>query len=342
MAKFKVVNPLASGTAAPTDFALEMEALEPIDAEVVVVAANTDEAFLAEARDADALLVGRGEISRTMIEGLERCKVISIGSVGTDRIDLAAATERGIPVSNVPDTFIEEVADHSMTLILAAHQRLTTLDKMCRDGRWSEGRPLLYQSPRLFGQSLGLISFGNVARAVALRAAPFGLRVLAFDPYLGELAMTRRGVEPVGLMELLERSDIVSMHAPGTAGTFHMMGEAQFRAMKPHAIFVNCGRGKTVDEGALVRALQERWIAAAGLDVFETEPPDPENPLLGMENVILTPHAASASARFDSERRRRVGREIALVLGGRWPMACVNPSVLEGSKLRQWKPHSME
>ncbi|PYN86230.1 MAG: 2-ketogluconate reductase, partial [Candidatus Rokuibacteriota bacterium] len=150
------------------------------------------------------------------------------------------------------------------------------------------------------------------------------------------------GVEPVGLTELLQRSDIVSMHAPATADAHHLLTEHHFRQMKPEAIFVNTGRGPTVDEPALIRALQEGWIAAAGLDVLEQEPPRPDNPLLRMDNVILSPHVASASARMDPERRRRVGQEIALVLSGRWPRSCVNPSVLEKTGLIRWQPYSME
>jgi len=222
-------------------------------------------------------------------------------------VDVAAATERGIPVTNVPDTFIEEVADHTIMLILATFRRLITMDRLVRESRWSEGRPLLSNYPRLIGQTLGLISFGHVARATALRAKPFGLRMLAHDPYIEELTMTQYGVEPVGLSELLQRSDIISMHAPSTPEVHHMLTEEHFRLMKPQVLFINNGRGPTVDEKALIRALQEGWIAAAGLDVLEQEPPDPENPLLHMDNVILTPHVASASARMGPETRRRVG-----------------------------------
>ena len=132
------------------------------------------------------------------------------------------------------------------------------------------------------------------------------------------------------------------MHAPATADAFHLLKEEHFRLMKREALFVNTGRGSTVDEAALVKALEEGWIAGAGLDVFEQEPALTTNPLLRMENVILTPHVASASARMDPERRRRVGREIALVLTGRWPMSCVNPTVLEKTSLRRWQPYSME
>ena len=146
----------------------------------------------------------------------------------------------------------------------------------------------------------------------------------------------------MNLTELLQRSDIVSMHAPATADAHHMMKEHHFRLMKPEALYISTGRGPTTDESALIKALKEGWIAAAGLDVFEQEPPDKNNPLLKMDNVILTPHAASASARFDPVRRRRVGQELALVLTGRWPRSCVNPSVLEKSKLVRWQPYSME
>jgi D-3-phosphoglycerate dehydrogenase len=192
------------------------------------------------------------------------------------------------------------------------------------------------------GQTLGLIAFGHVARAVAVRARAFGVHILAYDPYVEELVVSQHGVEPVNFTELLQRSDIVSMHAPSTADAHHMLTEHHFRLMKPEAIFISTGRGPTTDEPALIKALKEGWIAAAGLDVLEQEPPDANNPLLKMDNVILTPHVASASARFDPVRKRRVGQEIALVLNGRWPRSCVNPSVLEKGGLVRWQPYSME
>jgi D-3-phosphoglycerate dehydrogenase / 2-oxoglutarate reductase len=132
------------------------------------------------------------------------------------------------------------------------------------------------------------------------------------------------------------------MHAPACADGRPILTEAHVRLMKPTALFINTGRGSTVDEGALIAALQDGRIAGAGLDVLEQEPPQPDNRLLGMDQVVLTPHVASASARMDPERRRRVGREIALVLEGRWPRSCVNPSVLARTGLRRWQPYSME
>lgn len=320
----------------------EMEALAQIGAEIHEVVTDDEDEFIEVARNADAVYVQRTRLTRQGIEALQACKIIATASVGVDKIDVGAATERGIPVANVPDIFIEEVADHTMSLILATYRRLTLMDQMARDERWSQGRGVLYAFPRLFGMTLGLISFGNIARAVSHRAAPFGLRIIAHDPYLSELAMTKVGVEPVGFTELLQRSDIVSMHAPSTRETRHMMGEEQFRLMSPQAIFVNTSRGDTVDEKAMIRALDEKWISAAGLDVLEEEPPHPDNPILKMSNVILSPHVASASARMEPERRRRVGREIALALQGRWPRACVNPSTLPNSSLMRWKQYSME
>ena len=343
MAKFKIITPSgASYTAPGAGYKLELEALAPIDAEIVEIAAKTDEDFVKEGRDADALYAKGRRITRTIIDGLPKCKVIALGSVGVDSVDVAAATARGIPVTNVPDTFIEEVADHAMMLILATYRRVITMDRMVRENRWAEGRPLLSQFPRLMGQTLGLIAFGHVARAVAVRARAFGVHILAYDPFVEELVVSQYGVEPVNLSELLQRSDIVSMHAPATPDAHRMLKEHHFRLMKPEAIYVSTGRGPTTDEPALIKALKEGWIAAAGLDVLDQEPPDPNNPLLKMDNVILTPHVASASARFDPVRKRRVGQEIALVLNGRWPRSCVNPSVLEKSQLVRWQPYSME
>jgi D-3-phosphoglycerate dehydrogenase len=323
-------------------YKLEIEGLGSTEAEIVEIAAGTDDEFVSAARDADALYAKGRLITKRIIDGLERCKIIALGSVGVDSVDVVAATERGIPVTNVPDTFIEEVADHTILMILATYRRLITMDKLVREGRWAEGRPMLSEFPRLMGQTLGFISFGHVPRAVAIRARAFGFHMLAYDPYVEELVVSQYGVEPVDLSELLQRSDIVSMHAPATPDAHHLLTEHHFRQMKPEALFISTGRGPTTDEQALIRALQEGWIAAAGLDVLEQEPPDLSNPLLKMDNVILTPHVASASARFDPVRKRRVGQEIALVLNGRWPRSCVNPSVLEKSVLRRWQPYSME
>jgi D-3-phosphoglycerate dehydrogenase len=323
-------------------YAIEREALDPIGAEIVEVAAKTEEEFIAAAQDADALIARNRRITAAIIKALKRCKVIGLGSVGADTVDVDAATDAGIVVTNVPDVFIDEVADHTMAMFLAAHRRLRLMHQLTVDGRWREGRPYFNDVPRLYGQTIGLISFGNVAKAVARRCHAFGLHVIAYDPYVAELEMTAVGVEPVtSLMELLRRADFVSMHGPLNGETHHMMSVAQFQAMKRTALFINNGRGPTVDEAALVKALQEGWIAGAALDVFEQEPVDTGNPLLKMDNVIVTPHIASATARMAPETRRRLGREIATVLQGKWPRSAVNPGVLPRTSLIRWQPYPM-
>src|SRR5437764_2985786 len=299
MAKFKVVTPKgASFTVAGGGYAYELEDLTPIGAEIVE--APTDEAgFIAAAKDADAIYAKGIPITKKIIDSLDKCRVITLGSVGVDSVDVKAATARGIPVTNVPDTFIEEVADHAMTLLLAGFRRVVEQDRMVREGRWREGRPALYQYPRLMGQTLGFIAFGHIPRAVATRARPFGLRMLAYDPFVEEILMPPYGVLPATLDEVLEQSDFISMHAPGTPEAAGMLQEKHFRKMKKGAIFINTGRGSTVEESGLIRALQEGWIGHAALDVLETEPPGHNNPLLSMANVTLSAHVASASARFD-------------------------------------------
>ncbi len=341
MPKFRIVTPAgASFSTAGGGYAYEMEALEGLDAEIVECPA-TQEGFIAAARDADAIYAKGMKFNMQMIQALAKCRLIALGTVGVDYIDVAAATEKGIPVTNCPDTFIEEVADHAMMLLLATHRRAIEQDRMVREGRWTEGRPQLLKVPRLMGQTLGFIGFGRVARAVAERARPFGLRMMAFDPFLDELVIAASGVEPASLAEMLGRADFISMHLPATPEAVGFLKEQHFRQMKPNAIFINTGRGPTVVESALIKALQEKWIAGAGLDVLQVEPVKPDNPLLEMPHIVLSPHNASASARFDPARKRRVGQELALVLSGRWPMSCVNPTVLPASGLRRWQPISM-
>src|SRR6478672_13724351 len=343
MAKFKIVTQSADSFTMPgAGYELEMEALQGLEAEIGEVSPAPEDAFITAARDADAVYAKGMPITKRIIDGLEQCCIIALGTVGVDSVDVPAATARGIPVTNVPDTFIEEVADHAMTLLLGTFRRLVEQDRMVREGRWREGRPQLLKIPRLMGQTLGFIAFGHVARAVAKRAAPFGLRLMAYDPFIQETLMWDHGVIPSTLSEVLSQSDFVSMHAPARPEVHHMLGEKHFRQMKPSAVFINTGRGATVDEEALIKALQEGWIAHAALDVLEKEPPSHNNPMLGMDNVTLTAHVASASARFDEARKRRVGYELSLVLQGMWPVSCVNPSVLQTTKLRRWQPVSMD
>ena len=345
MAKYKIATPAgASFTVAGGGYDHELAGLHDMgvtDAEIVEGPAN-EAGFVDFAREADAVYAKGMKFTKKVIDGLQKPCIISLGSVGVDSVDVAAATARGIPVTNCPDTFIDEVADHAMALLLASHRRVIEQDRMVREGRWTEGRPQLLKIPRLIGLTLGFVAFGHVARAVARRAKPFGLHLMAYDPFIEELVMIEHGVQPATLEDVLKHSDFVSMHAPATPEAEGLLGEEHFKQMKKTAVFINTGRGPTVQEVGLIKALEENWIAHAGLDVLETEPPGHNNPLLKMGNVTLSPHNASASARFDPARKRHAGRELGLALTGRWPMSCVNPSVLAKSHLRRWQPYSME
>ena len=341
MAKYKVVTPKgASFTTAGGGYDLELEALIPIDAEIIE--APADEAgFIAAAKDADAIYAKGIPITKAIIDALQNCKVITLGSVGVDSVDVKAASATGHSG--------DQRAGHlhrggRRPRDGAAARRLPPPHRAGQDGAGralERGPPGAVENSAACGQTLGFVSFGRVARAVAKRAAPFGLRMMAYDPFIEEMLISDHGVLPATLSEVLSQSDFVSMHAPARPEVHHMLTEKHFKQMKKTAIFVNTGRGPTVDEEALIKALQEKWIAGAALDVLEKEPPSHNNPLLHMENVTLSPHNASASARFDEARKRRVGNELSLVLTGFWPMSCVNPQVLQNTKLKRWQPIGM-
>ena len=239
----------------------ELEALAPV-ADIVEIHADTPAEFAADAGDLDAIITSWGmRIDREIIGALKRCVVIGVGSVGVDMVDVEAATAAGIVVTNVPDVFIEEVADHAMMLLLNVARMTPQVTRMAREGQWYEARAVLSRRERLFGRTLGLFAFGNVARATARRATAFGLRVIAHDPYVSELEITGAGVEPVSFGELLERSDYLSVHAPHNAGTEHAIDAAALRRMKPTAGLINTARGPIVDEAALIEALRDGVIA---------------------------------------------------------------------------------
>lgn len=320
--RFKVVIPDADPEEERPD---ERKALDKIGAKIICLRCRTEEELMAATRDADAVLVtGSNVMTRRVIENLRRCKVIVRYGIGVDNIDLEAATERGIVVANVPDFCMEEVANHAIMFLLACAKKLAFLHNALRAGIWD--RKLLPPMPCIYGQTLGLVGFGRIARAVARKAHAFNLRILAYDPYVDKSVAGEYGVVLLRgeLGELLEEADYVSIHVPLTEETRHMFGEEEFRRMKPTAFLINTSRGAVVDERALIKALREGWIAGAALDVFEKEPPDPDNPLLKMDNVIVTPHSASYSDAAFRDLRRRVGEEAARVLSGRRPLHPVN------------------
>lgn len=316
------------------DARYENEALAPIGATVQTVNPANQEEYLAAIRDADAVLVGRFPLDKQAIGALESCKVIAHGGVGVDRTDIDAATAKEIVVTNVPDVFTEEVAVHAFMLLLNLAKKTIPLDRAVREGRWREGRRYMHPMPRVVGDTLGLVAFGNIPRLVAKKAKGFDMNVIAWDPYVPDEVFAANGVERVtDLGELFRRADFISSHLPLNPSTKGMLNYELFRQMKPTAYFINTGRGPTHNEVDLIRALQEGKLAGAGLDVMEQEPTEPNNPLHKMDNVVLTPHSASVSDRSDVERRRRVGQEVAAVLQGKKPRNVVNKEVLNQVKL---------
>jgi D-3-phosphoglycerate dehydrogenase / 2-oxoglutarate reductase len=335
---FKVVA-TPFGARIESDYPYEHEALRPLGITIVTAHADSDADYVDQVKDADAIMVGGRMLGAEIIDRLEKCKVIANGGVGVDRVDLDAATARGIVVTNVPDVFIDEVANHAMMLLLSLTKKTIVLDRLVREGRWSESRRFMQPMPKLTGDVLGLVAFGNIPRKVAARARAFDMRVIAWDPFVADEVFQAHGVERVtDLGELFRRVDFVSAHLPLNRDTRGLLNYSLFSSMKPTAYFINTGRGPTHVEADLIRALTEKRLAGAGLDVMEIEPTLAGNPLHDMDNVVLTPHTASVSDVSDVERRRRVGQEIAAVLQGRMPRSVVNREVLSRVALAEPTP----
>jgi D-3-phosphoglycerate dehydrogenase len=239
-------------------------------------------------------------------------------------VDLVAATEAGIPVTN---TFFcqQEVANHTFALLLAATRKLIPMHNQLAQGVWApELQPPV---PPLNEQTLGLIGLGHIGREVAKRARAFDLAIIAYDPHVDARTAVKHGVELVGLDEVFERADFVSAHAPLNDSTFHIVNARTLALMKPTAYFFNTARGPLVDEPALSDALKSGRIAGAGLDVFEQEPTAPDNPLYGLPNVVLTPHAAGYSDHSITRGRQMAATEMARMLNGSYPTNLLNPEV---------------
>src|SRR5215510_12422120 len=255
-------------------------------AELVPLQTKKPDEFLPQAADCDALLnTYAGPITAEVMAKMPKCRIIARYGIGVDTIDLDAATRAGIIVTNNPTYCIEEVAEHTMALLLACARKVAFYDRRVRGGEWAvpPGKPIF----RLAGRTLGLVGFGNIARQVALRAAAFGMRVLYADPFVKE-----GPGQKVELDALLAESDFVSLHPPLTPDTRKLMNDATFAKMKPSAFLINCARGPVVDTDALVRALDAKTIAGCALDTTDPEPLPNPHPLRGRENVIIVPHAA--------------------------------------------------
>lgn len=311
---------------------LDMEKAELSKLEGVELSANQckDEDELVDlVQDADAVIVQFASITKKVIDAMKKCKLIVRYAIGVDNIDLAAATSKGIFVANVPDYGIDEVSNHAIALLLALAKKIIPLSNSVKEGKWdyTVSKPLY----RMSGRTLGLIGFGRIPVMVAKKMSRFGVEMLCYDPYISEEIPKKLGVVPVDLDTLLKKSDYISVHCPLNNQTRHLLSKEQFAKMKPGAILINTARGGIIDESALIEALQSGRIAAAGLDVTEREPIAADNPLLFMDNVIITPHNAWYSEEAIATLQRMVGEEVVRVLSGQLPKNLVNKEVLKNN-----------
>jgi D-3-phosphoglycerate dehydrogenase / 2-oxoglutarate reductase len=295
---------------------------------------GTEDEVIARTRDADALVVSFSPVTRGVMGALEGLKTVVRTGVGYDVIDVPAATELGVIVVNIPDLWVREVANHALALLLAWNRQIVTSDRQVHAGVWS-GRVPGDRTGSLHGETVGIVGLGNIGSAFARRVAAFETKVIACDPYVDEGRFADLGVERVSLETLAARADYVSIHTLLNGETRHLIGEAFFRRMKPTAILINTSRGPVVDEVALARALRDKRLAGAALDVWEQEPVAGDNPLLKMDNVIATPHAAYFSSAAVAQVPRRCGEEVARVLTGQRPLNVVNPQVYAPGAVRR-------
>ena len=329
-ANFKVVLPLAmAGESAkyPLKF-------RELGVEFLAQPCAGDDEFIALARDADAVItVGSiRPVPRKIIEGLAKCRLVSNTQIGYDSIDIAAASESGILVTNVPDYCTEEVSDHAMALILACARRIVQLDSLAKRGQWglsAEGieiqTKIWPKMPRLKGMTVGLFGFGRVSRMLTPKLKGFQFRIIAYDPFVKPETTRPMGVELVDWSTLLRESDYISIHAGLTPETKKIFSTEALNQMKPTAVLVNTARGGFIDEAALHKALKDGKIGMAALDVMDPEPPNPKNSLFSLDNVIITAHSAFFSPAAEAERWHRPVEEVARVMRGEWPKSLVNP-----------------
>jgi len=300
----------------------EKEEFGPIGAELILAHVQEERDLIRACREADGLLNQYALLSRRVFENLPRCRVVSRYGVGVDSVDLRAATDLGIIVANVPDYCMDEVADQTISMILASIRKTVFLNQKVKSGQWDFrlGIPI----HRIRGQILGLIGCGKIGLEVAKRISSFGVKVIAFDPYVEEAP---EGIKMKDFDSILKESNVISIHCPLNDSTRHLIGEREFGKMEKRPIVINTSRGPIIDERALIQALEQGLVSGAGLDVLEKEPLDSKNPLLRMENVILSPHIGFYSEESISELKRRTAKNVADVLSGRWPASVVNREV---------------
>ncbi len=321
-----------------------LSSLSDLDIELVTGLVSGPDDLVALARDADALVVSSREaVPRVAIEQLDKCQVIVRMSVGIDHVDLDAATDHGIVISHCPDYCTDEVADHAMALIMALNRRIVEVNEDLHKGAWVDRsyhtqKILRGPVPPLRELTLGIVGLGRIGQSVARRAVPFGLRLIATDPYVDPAVAASLGVELVLLDELAAQADIITLHCPLTPETRGMIDSAFFDKVKPTTVLVNTARGPIVDMDDIAAALADGRLAAAGLDVVDPEPLPSSSPLYSLSNVILTPHDAYYSERSRVQVRVDTLNAALSVLRGMYPRTVANPGVIEKLDLRPWAP----
>lgn len=308
----------------------EREALSGIpNLEFIPAQCKSEEEVMELTKDADGVLNQWSYLNEKVINNMKNCKVIATYGIGVDKIDVEAASKKGIYVCNVPNYGTNEVADHTISLILACARQVVRFDKLIREGKYGY-KYLDNKLYRIEGQTIGVLGFGKIPRNLTrkLRDA-FDMKVLAYDPFVSEESMKENGAIKVDLETLMKESDFVSIHVPLTKDTKYMIDEKMLRLMKPTAYLINCGRGAIVKEDDLYKVLKEKAIAGAAIDVFEVEPIKPGHPLLELDNVIVTPHSAYYSVESLYALQYGAAAEVARVLKGEEPLSAVNREAVE-------------
>jgi D-3-phosphoglycerate dehydrogenase len=304
------------------DAQIEREILAQVGAELIEAADTSEAALCRLAANVDAIATNWAHVTETVVRAASRCRVICRTGIGLDNIAVTAATELGIPVTNVPDYCVAEVADHALALILACARNIAFFHLRTKRGEYAlQAGPAM---PRLAGKRLGLVGLGHIGRNLAAKAQALGMEVVGHTSSGNDYGT---GCRMASLDVLLAECDFVSLHAPLTPQTRHLLGLAQFEKMKRSAYLINTARGGLIDHVGLWQALEKNLIAGAALDVFDPEPPDLSSPLMQDERVIVTPHAAFVSHESLIELRTRVAQQIVDVLSGRRPECVVNPEV---------------
>jgi D-3-phosphoglycerate dehydrogenase len=315
-----------------SDLGIEHSLFAPLGINFTAAHCNSEDDILKVAENADAVIAEYAPLTARVIHSLRKCRIISMNATGFDNVDVEAASADGILLVNCPDYCFEEVADHTMAMILSCARGIFQYDRRIQGKVWD------YKSAgpreRIRNSVLGLIGFGRVAQAVAARARSFGMRVMACDPFITGEVFEAQGVQLATRQETLAMADYLSIHVPLTRETQKSIGTLELSLMKHSAFMINTCRGAVVDEKALYEALKIGIIRGAALDVLEDEPPDFSNPLLSLDNVLITPHAAFYSETAMAEVRTRSAREVIKIFKGELPNQIVNREILKNGKSR--------